>query len=331
MLGLSLKGTVVIKYKLRLKTGLHIGGAKDAFEIGGIDNPVIKLSTDLNLGDRKIPKGAPYIPGSSLKGKIRSLLEWSIREPKGIWELEEDALKKYLDGDKEVLKPIEKTSVEYMFEKSGGDKDKAGNPCTCGTCSICRIFGVADVKTLLDITKKIEQLPKDKFDTKKLLKIFLPGPPRVEFSEAYPTEGSICLLEDQIGEGLYTELKMENTINRITGTVKQGGLRTNERVPAGVEFEGEITFDIYSEEDLELLSKLLQGLLQLENTYLGGSGSRGYGRVKFTELNIIVRGQDYWEKGQEKELGTYNSVIELRKAYDQLKKEISEALSLDKK
>ncbi len=317
MLGLSLKGTVVIKYKLRLKTGLHIGGAKDAFEIGGIDNPVIKLSAELNLGDRTIPKGAPYIPGSSLKGKIRSLLEWSIREPKGIWELEEEALKKYLDGDKEVLKPLEKTSVEYMFEKSEGDKEKAGKPCSCGTCSICRIFGVAEVRTLSQITEKITELAKKGLNSTKLLKAFLPGPPRVEFSEAYPTEESINKLKQQLGEGLYTELKMENVLNRITS--ESMNLRTNERVPAGVEFEGEITFDIYSEEDLELLSKLLQGLLQLENTYLGGSGSRGYGRVKFTELNIIVRGQDYWEKGLEKELGKYDSVIALRKDFDQLK------------
>jgi CRISPR-associated protein Csm3 len=296
MLGLSLKGTVVIKYRLRLKTGLHIGGAKDAFEIGGIDNPVIKLSAELNLGDRTIPKGAPYIPGSSLKGKIRSLLEWSIREPKG-------------------LKGEVKTSVEYMYEKANGDRQEAGKPCDCGTCSICKIFGVSNVKTLEIVAEE---------DINKL-----PGPPRVEFSEAYPTEESINKLKQQLGEGLYTELKMENVLNRITS--ESMNLRTNERVPAGVEFEGEITFDIYSEEDLELLSKLLQGLLQLENTYLGGSGSRGYGRIKFTELKVIARGQDYWEKGQEKELGTYNSVIDLRKDFDQLKKEISEALSLDKK
>ncbi len=46
-------------------TGLHIGGAKDNLKIGGIDTPVIKHPvTDL-----------PYIPGSSLKGKLRSLLE----------------------------------------------------------------------------------------------------------------------------------------------------------------------------------------------------------------------------------------------------------------
>jgi CRISPR-associated protein Csm3 len=296
MLGLSLKGTVVIKYRLRLKTGLHIGGAKDAFEIGGIDNPVIKLSAELNLGDRIIPKGAPYIPGSSLKGKIRSLLEWSIREPKG-------------------LKGEVKTSVEYMYEKANGDRQKAGKPCDCGTCSICKIFGVSNVKTLEIIAEE---------DINKL-----PGPPRVEFSEAYPTEESINTLKQQLGEGLYTELKMENVLNRITS--ESMNLRTNERVPAGVEFEGEITFDIYSEEDLELLSKLLQGLLQLENTYLGGSGSRGYGRIKFTELKVIARGQKYWEKGEEIVVEQNKSLIDLRKDFDQLKERIFKALKDENK
>ncbi len=55
-----------IKAILIVKTGLHIGGSKDEIKIGGIDNPVIKNPLT----------NEPYIPGSSLKGKIRSLLEW---------------------------------------------------------------------------------------------------------------------------------------------------------------------------------------------------------------------------------------------------------------
>ena len=52
--------------KINLLTGLHIGGGDDTMKIGGIDNQVIKDPlTKL-----------PYIPGSSLKGKMRSLLEW---------------------------------------------------------------------------------------------------------------------------------------------------------------------------------------------------------------------------------------------------------------
>lgn len=57
---------IKITATIELLTGLHIGGSKENVEIGGIDLPVIKLATKENQ---------PYIPGSSLKGKMRCLLE----------------------------------------------------------------------------------------------------------------------------------------------------------------------------------------------------------------------------------------------------------------
>jgi len=265
----TLLGVISIKYRLKLKTGLHIGGAKENFEIGGVDNPVIKLPMELKLKDRTIPKDAPYIPGSSLKGKIRSLMEWFIKEPKGV------------EGK-------EQTSVEYMTEKYKDTPKNLGSPCDCGTCSVCRLFGVSNVNTLKELLNKgeIEKLP---------------GPPRVEFSDAYPTEESLETLQNTLGEGVFTEIKYENKINRLTGAVEQGGLRNQERVPAGVEFEGEITLDVYSNEDIELLKKLITGLKLLENSYLGGSGSRGYGKVEFSEITITFRGRNYFENNAKEE------------------------------
>jgi CRISPR-associated protein Csm3 len=55
-----------LKGKIKLVSGLHIGAGNDEIHIGGIDNPVIKNHDE------------PYIPGSSLKGKIRTLLEWYL-------------------------------------------------------------------------------------------------------------------------------------------------------------------------------------------------------------------------------------------------------------
>jgi CRISPR-associated protein Csm3 len=49
-----------------LESGLHIGGSEADLDIGGIDQEVIKVKQ----GSKKVP----YIPGSSLKGKLRSLL-----------------------------------------------------------------------------------------------------------------------------------------------------------------------------------------------------------------------------------------------------------------
>lgn len=59
-------GKIFIDGDITLKTGLRIGSGNNSIEIGGIDNSVIKNH-----------KGEPYIPGSSLKGKLRSLLEIS--------------------------------------------------------------------------------------------------------------------------------------------------------------------------------------------------------------------------------------------------------------
>jgi len=86
-----------IKGQIKVLTGLHIGAGSDAIEIGGMDNPIIRdPATKL-----------PYIPGSSIKGKMRSLMEL------------------FLISDKIV--------------------NNNGNPCSCGKadCPICRVFGTA--------------------------------------------------------------------------------------------------------------------------------------------------------------------------------------------
>jgi len=61
---LKLIGKLILEGELHCETGLHIGAGKGSLEIGGSDNPVVKDAS-----------GHPYIPGSSLRGKIRSLLE----------------------------------------------------------------------------------------------------------------------------------------------------------------------------------------------------------------------------------------------------------------
>lgn len=91
-----------IKGKILVKTGLHIGAGNDRVEIGGMDNPIIR-----NPLTRE-----PYIPGSSIKGKMRSLLEWKL-----------DKINKIEDHS-----------------------HKIGDPCSCGKadCPICRVFGSAN-------------------------------------------------------------------------------------------------------------------------------------------------------------------------------------------
>src|SRR5487761_1657334 len=63
---LRLIGKLILEGDLECRTGLHIGAGKGSLEIGGADNPVVKDSF-----------GLPYVPGSSLRGRLRSLLEQS--------------------------------------------------------------------------------------------------------------------------------------------------------------------------------------------------------------------------------------------------------------
>lgn len=91
-------GNIVLKGKLECITGLHIGGSKDKLEIGGVDSPVVR---DPNTN-------YPYIPASSLKGKMRSLLEFS--------------------------------TGKILPNKNG---ESAGCNCGKADCVVCRIFGSA--------------------------------------------------------------------------------------------------------------------------------------------------------------------------------------------
>lgn len=62
---IQLQGRVFLTFEIKAVTGLHIGGSETGIEIGGVDKVVI----------RDPITNRPYIPGSSLKGKVRSLLE----------------------------------------------------------------------------------------------------------------------------------------------------------------------------------------------------------------------------------------------------------------
>ncbi|HJH61046.1 MAG TPA: type III-A CRISPR-associated RAMP protein Csm3 [Bacteroidetes bacterium] len=185
---------------IELLTGLHIGGNSDNVEIGGIDNPVIKIATKDNQ---------PYIPGSSLKGKMRCLLE----QIAGATEVGND------------------TAVNKLFGFSQNNQ-----------------------------------------------------PSKLIVRDAMLTETSINMLENCDNLDMpYTEGKWENVIDRVKGTASNP--RQTERIPAGVSFEVEFIINIWDDDDeKEFLELLKKGINALENDYLGGNGSRGYGQIKFDNI-----------------------------------------------
>lgn len=218
---MKLEKIISINGTIKLLSGLHIGGGSDVMHIGGIDNPVIKHPHT----------NQPYIPGSSLKGKIRSLLEWQAGlvefnqgKPFGFKQL------------KNVNDPVQKKAAEY----------------------IVKLFGVSGGDNL-----EIEEAKKN-------------GITRSSFRDAFPLDSWLQKVDGK----LLTEAKSENTINRIAGTAEHP--RQTERVPAGAEFAFELQLKVLTGDDEKALCKtLLTGLKLLEMDALGGSGSRGYGRVEF--------------------------------------------------
>lgn len=215
--------------KINVLSGLHIGAGQDEIKIGGIDNPVIKNP----LTDR------PYIPGSSLKGKIRTLLEWKYGK-------------------------IGENGSPYSAESEEGHL-------------ITRIFG------------------NGKSDDK-----YKGGPTRVIFHD--------CSLDKKNADKLVeknalTEQKVEVSINRINGTAAGSGPRHVERVPAGAIFDFKLSYLIFNDEDKKDFPQLFLGMKLLELTALGGSGSRGYGKIEFEfEQDVAKRFPDFIVNGKLKSL-----------------------------
>ena len=256
---LKLIGKLILEGQLHCETGLHIGAGKGSLEIGGSDNPVVKDAS-----------GRPYIPGSSLRGKIRSLLE-------------------QFSG---AAVPSE---LVYLSRRKGQEvrihqSDRADD-------DICILFGRN--------AGRMERVTGDAVEshnaTPARLAVF-DAPLEVESITAPMREN----LDDEL-----TEVKNENAIDRITS---QANPRTIERVPAGARFKVRFVVDLLCDEDAPLFGQLVQGLRLLEDDALGGGGSRGSGRVRFSNLKLVWRNREYYASGgAEKELIAGADVAALQK------------------
>jgi CRISPR-associated protein Csm3 len=211
--------------ELELLSGLRIGASDGEIRIGGVDQQVI----------RHPYTAEPYIPGSSLKGKVRSLLEW-------------------LSG------AVHPDPLSYKIASEYKDLAPLAWP-------ILKLFGVSGGDQLT--REQAEEL----------------GPTRLAFWDAPFTDR----WRSEIGRGnhLWVEVKTENRIDRIQGVARDP--RQSERVPAGATFDFSISIkvlNIDAEDGGELRRVLYRGLRLLELDSLGGSGSRGYGKVKLRELRL---------------------------------------------
>ena len=110
---------------------------------------------------------------------------------------------------------------------------------------------------------------------------------RLQFQDVLLSDKSIEEFKEVEFDLPYTEIKYENTINRATGIANP---RQLERVPAGSEFDFKIVYNIEKIEDFkEDMKNILLMMDVLEDDYLGGHGTRGYGRVKFKDFSLEVK------------------------------------------
>lgn len=221
---INLYGHLVMTGNIETITGLHIGGSGGAFSIGGVDKPVILNPLT----------GQPYIPGSSLRGKMRSLTE------------------KYMGL------PL-RSMGSVRIHQPNHEADYRESP-------VAQIYGIPAEDFSLPTRLIVRDVPLHTDSAEQLRRA------RTELP--------------------YTEVKTEVSIDRITS---QANPRQFERVPAGAVFGPmELIYSIYEWEDLDRFSLLIDGMALLEDDYLGGQGSRGYGKVIFRDLQIALKfGKEY--------------------------------------
>lgn len=234
------KSNYIINGQIVCESGLHIGDSTDGIDIGGSDNPII----------RDPITEYPYIPGSSLKGKLRSLLELSDK----------------------------KSSESVIANK--------GKVSTDENCIATKLFGLTPNDDNVDSDKNYQT--------------------RVIVRDSQPTEDTIQMWNNHKELSKGSELKWENTINRITSSANP---RNIERVPKGSKFDFEIIFSTYSDDEYINLIKLLEAMKLLENNYLGGSGSRGSGQVCFENINILKRDLEYYTEDKAEDIIVNDSDI----------------------
>lgn len=205
---------ILIEGTLEVITGMHIGDSKEYSAIGAVDSPVIR--DPINK--------LPMIPGSSLKGKLRTLLAKKYNP----------TLSNHNDDD-EIIKRL-----------FGGQSENKNS----------RSARILISDSVMEIDEE-ERIRKEGIDE-------------------------------------VTEIKFENTINRLTGVANP---RQIERVIRGTRFNLHMVYEMTDEnETLEDLKLLKEGFDLLKYDYLGGHGTRGYGRVDLTETDIsIIIGEENQE------------------------------------
>ena len=240
----QLHGRIILQMDVHVVTGLHVGGAGGKVEIGGVDSPVI----------RDPLTGQPYLPGSSVRGKMRSLVE-------RIYGREQN------QSIGQGVRIHSLLSKDKKFQTLNGAVDLDKYHAAFRIDETVSIFGVTGDEPV-------------------------PHPTALVVRDAKLGTESAEHLKKAATDLPYTEVKWEATIDRVTSaaTPRQIERVPAGAVFAGLE----MIYNIYEQSNLDHFSVLFKALSLVEEDYLGGLGARGSGKVRFELTKVMARkGADY--------------------------------------
>ncbi|PWH15968.1 MAG: type III-A CRISPR-associated RAMP protein Csm3 [Ardenticatenia bacterium] len=283
---IQLKGRVFLSFDIEAVTGLHIGGSETGIEIGGVDKTVIRDP----LTNR------PYVPGSSLKGKMRSLLE------------------KYRG-----LPQNQRIGQGYIHSCGAEEKDKDKARTSYLKCDICQVFGVPGEREFATPTRLVVR------------DLHLSDGSAQELEEKAHTDLPYTEVKTEVSIDRVTSAANPRQMERVPA----GSVFSN-RKSNGAEGEGAdvIVYSIYhgddcdATRDVERLETLFTGMQLLEDDYLGGLGSRGSGKVRFKAIRLSVRANGSY-LDQPKQIGKeYATLTELLQERANIIHEVKKTLGL---
>lgn len=246
---IQIVGKVVLTGSIRLLTGLHIGGAAAGLDIGGVDNPIIRHPVTRE----------PYIPGSSLRGKIRSLLERAYDLP--------------------LNKKVQDVRIHECYTE-----DEYRN------CAICHVFGISPGERERNAVQGNQADRRGEWTTFK--------PTRLIVRDVQLRDDSRKELETADTDLPYTEVKWEASIDRITSAAVPRQNERVPAGAVFEPFEMLYTLYRLNgsdwQQDAEWLKVVFEGMRLLEDDYLGGYGSRGAGKIAFENLKVELRPLSYY-------------------------------------
>lgn len=251
---------IIIKGKIKAETGLAIGGSNTAMGIGGVDKGVIRNPITQQ----------PYIPGSSLKGKMRSLLELNYGEI----------------GNKAM----------GAVKNAACERDDARSAKLFGTASSTDFQDRGAKKGYQHASRIVVRdafLSETQADNKTISDFF----------------GGTDLLYTEVKTEVVIDRITSKAMPRQMERVPAGATFDFELVVNLFEAKDDKNNIIDKDDEKTMMQDVFASLQMLQNDYLGGSGSRGSGQVSFKIETIQERTAAFYrgEVAEKDLMETYKS------------------------